>query len=126
VSSFHPGQEVRLPIALSATPYSREKLANIQLSASRASWGVADTGTIVHSTTSTRGRLLSILPPAHLVFLSERVLLNNLQQLFEVLRPGEDGSAFTFVTGPSQTADIEKKLVRGVHGPQKWFVLLTE
>ena len=71
------------------------------------------------------GRLLSVLPASHLVLLSERDILMNGKELFDRLRLGEEGSALTLVTGPSRTADIEKTLVVGVHGPKKLFVMLT-
>jgi L-lactate dehydrogenase complex protein LldG len=46
------------------------------------------------------------------------------------LRIGEEygenlpGSALTLITGPSRTADIEKVLIKGVHGPTRLLVIL--
>jgi L-lactate dehydrogenase complex protein LldG len=40
----------------------------------------------------------------------------------------EDGfpSLISFITGPSRTADIEKTLVMGAHGPKELYVFLIE
>jgi L-lactate dehydrogenase complex protein LldG len=35
-------------------------------------------------------------------------------------------SMITFASGPSRTADIEKTLVVGVHGPKEVFVFLVD
>lgn len=122
--SFHFRQQVKFPVILNSKPCERSDLARISLSASGARFGVAETGTVVHEVKAGRGRLLSLLPPAHLVFLSERDLLMNPAVLFGSMPPGR-GSALTLVTGPSRTSDIERTLVVGVHGPQKLFVILT-
>ena len=123
--SFHFRHQVKLPLILNSKPYQRGDLGRISLSASGARFGIAETGTIVHEVTAGTGRLLSLLPPAHLVLLSERDLLMNHAVLFLSTHPGQEGSAMTLVTGPSRTSDIERSLIVGVHGPEKWFVILT-
>lgn len=125
VYSFHFRQEVKFPLTLQTKRPQPGDLAEISLSASTAEFGVAETGTIVHAVRAGKGRLMSVLPPAHVVLLSERNLLMNQRQLFTCLSPGKEGSILTLVTGPSRTADIEKTLVIGVHGPKQWFVILT-
>jgi L-lactate dehydrogenase complex protein LldG len=97
----------------------------MSLSAGHAYRGIAETGTVVQRTVPGTGRLLAVLPPAHVVFLSERDLLMNHADFFREVRPGEEGSYLVLVTGPSRTADIEKTLVLGVHGPQRHYVVLT-
>ncbi len=123
--SFHFRHQIRFPIILNSKPAERSELARISLSASGARYGIAETGTIVHEVTEGTGRLLSLLPPAHLVFLSQRDLLMNHSVFFRSTSPGDYGSAMTLVTGPSRTAHIEKTLVIGVHGPKRLFVILT-
>lgn len=125
VYSYHFRGEVKFPLTLSSRPYQRESLQDIAVSASSALYGVAETGTIVHQVRTGAGRLLSVLPPVHIAFLSEAGLLMNHAELFTRLSPGDEGSALTLITGPSRTADIEKTLVIGVHGPHKWHVILT-
>jgi len=123
--SFHFRHQVQFPIILNSKPGERRDLARISLSASGARFGIAETGTIVHQVTAGTGRLLSLLPAAHLVLLSEQDLLMNHSVFFRSTSPGDYGSAMTLVTGPSRTADIEKTLVIGVHGPKRLFVILT-
>ena len=125
VFSYHFQDRVEFPLVLNFKPYDRATLGAVPVSVSRAIFGIAETGTIVHSVTPRAGRLLSVLPEAHLVLLSERDLLMNSVEFFARTQLGELGSALTLVTGPSRTADIEKTLVRGVHGPRQWYVALT-
>ncbi len=126
VFSYHYQGRVRLPITLAARSIKRDRLAAIPVSASSAAFGIAETGTIVQTVGPGRGRLLNVLPETHIVFLAQGDLLSNMDQFFERVQPGEEGSALTLVTGPSRTADIGKVLVKGMHGPKRWFVILTE
>ena len=89
--------------------------------------GIADTGTVVLRHTPERGRLAALLPPVHVIFLKrDRVFPDKISYLMAARREGIDLAATpeTWVTGPSLTADIEKVLVRGAHGPKRMVVLL--
>ena len=125
VFSYHFQGRVEFPLVLNFKPYDRATLAAVPVSVSKAIFGLAETGTIVHSVAPGTGRLLSVLPEAHVVFLSEQDLLMNSVEFLDQTQLGELGSALTLVTGPSRTADIEKTLVLGVHGPRQWHVVLT-
>ncbi len=123
--SRHPDLKVEFPLSLESRPYGKSALAESSLSISPARFGIAETGTIVHEVGPGIGRLFSLLPPARLVLLSERDLIMNSAEFFADRLAEQRGSVLTLITGPSRTADIEKTLVVGVHGPKKMFVILT-
>ena len=79
---------------------------------------VAQTGSIVVS----GERALSVLPPVHLVIARRDQLVPDLAAALASLRRRYGSrwpSALSFITGPSRTADIEKILVMGAHGPKR-------
>ena len=72
-------------------------------------------------------RMASLLPPTHVAVVDQRRLVPDLASgLRQVWRRRPVESCITLVTGPSRTADIEKKLVLGVHGPCALYVVLIE
>lgn len=88
---------------------------------------VAESGTIVVSAASS-GRALSVLPPNHLVIATRDQLVADLETSMARLRAhyGQElPSSLTWITGPSRTADIEKILVLGAHGPRRLTLLLV-
>ena len=93
---------------------------------------VAYTGSVVLTARSAAGRVLSILPPAHLVIARRDQLVPHLADAYGLLRQRYGAtveswpSMMTVITGPSRTADIEKVLVLGAHGPKALFVLLLD
>jgi len=91
---------------------------------SRALYGLADTGSVVLVASPEEPRARSLLPAVHVSLLAEDRILPGLAELFEALG-GELPSALAIVTGPSRSADIEQKLVVGVHGPGEVHVVLT-
>jgi L-lactate utilization protein LutC len=83
---------------------------------------VAQTGSIIVSTFSAGGRALSVLPPTHLVIACRVQIVSDLASGMALLRKRYDKhwpSALSVITGPSRTADIEKILVMGAHGPKR-------
>ena len=90
---------------------------------STALYGLADTGSVVLAASPEEPRARSLLPDVHVSLLHEDRILPGLDELFAAL--GADlPSALAIVTGPSRSADIEQKLVVGVHGPGEVHVVL--
>lgn len=106
----------------------RARCAKAEVGIGPADHAIAESGTIVLVHGPAHPRSISLLPPVHIAVLHAGTLVNDLGELFEEMQrdgcPG--GSAITFVTGPSRTADIEMILTRGVHGPGVLHVVLIE
>ena len=127
VYTTHLKGAVEFPLVLHAQPRSRPRLAEIQLGAGSADFAIAETGTVVEQLGPGRGRLDSIVPPAYVWLVNRQRLLSSVDEFFRQRSGDPDQvSLTTLITGPSRTADIEKRLVIGVHGPGESFVLLTD
>ena len=85
---------------------------------------VARTGSVVLGSDTAGGRRLTVLPPFHIVVARESQLLGSLDEALEVLGKRPDWSYATIISGPSRTADIEKILVLGAHGPKRLAVVV--
>ncbi|MBL4677170.1 MAG: LUD domain-containing protein [Mucilaginibacter sp.] len=90
---------------------------------------IARSGTIVLSNANAAGRRLSIYPPVHIVLAYTSQMVLDLKDGFKIIKEKYGNaipSMITHVTGPSRTADIEKTLVLGAHGPKELFVFLLD
>lgn len=90
---------------------------------------IARNGSIMLSNAEAAGRRLSIYPPVHIVIAYTSQLVLDLKDAFKILKDKYSNklpSMISTVTGPSRTADIEKTLVMGAHGPKEIFVFLLE
>jgi len=105
------------------------EMAELAVSVIEADALLADTGSCLIKCPTAEDRLLCYLPPACVVVAKTEQLREHLPAAWgEVARQcfAKDLSGeFVIVTGPSRTADIEKLLILGVHGPKRLVVLLV-
>jgi len=86
---------------------------------------VAETGTLVLSWGPGRRRSTPLVPPVHVALVPLHRLVATYADAIDVLAAMNPApSGMQLVTGPSQSADIEMKLVKGVHGPGQVHVVL--
>ena len=104
-------------------------LATCDVSVTLCECLVARTGTIVLSAALAGGRTTSVYAPVHICIASAAQVFFDLKDALQFLKEkyGADlPSQISFATGPSRTADIEKTLVTGVHGPKEVYCFLRE
>jgi L-lactate dehydrogenase complex protein LldG len=90
---------------------------------------VARTGTIVMSAAQQSGRTVSVYAPIHICIAYTSQLVYDIKDALQLLKEkyaGNIPSLITFASGPSRTADIEKTLVTGVHGPKEVYLFLVD
>lgn len=90
---------------------------------------IARNGSILVSNQNEAGRRLSIFPHHHIVIARTGQLVMDLKDGFQLIKNkygNQIPSMLSTITGPSRTADIEKTLVLGAHGPKELFVFLID
>ena len=102
---------------------------NCDISVTRALFGIADTGSIVMETTDKKLRRHTALVIAHLVILSPKMIVPTLYNAFELINQmssEKENCHYSIISGPSRTADIERVLTLGVHGPEKLDIFIWD
>jgi len=104
-------------------------MLDAQIGITRCEYLVARLGTVMVSSRLSPGRRLTVYPEIHLVlaYTSQLVpdlkqALNNVKKKYRENYP----SMISLISGPSRTADIEKTLVMGAHGPKELYVFLID
>lgn len=107
----------------------KDDFAQMQAGVTTCEYLIARTGSIMVSSKQVSGRLMNIFPPVHVVIAFTSQLVYDLEDAIS----GITGkyrehlpSMITTITGPSRTADIEKTLILGAHGPKKLVVFLIK
>lgn len=103
--------------------YDKRELANFDSAVTACAACIAETGTVVMKTNM---RLPAALAARLFMIVERQKLLPSLDELFNDTFGGFEGSNLFLITGPSRTADIEKQLVKGVHGPKEVFVIFLQ
>ncbi|MCF7796649.1 MAG: lactate utilization protein [Lentisphaeria bacterium] len=101
-------------------PIPRDDLARKMVGISEMVTGIAETGSLIVDLTAP-DHLASLLPQRHIAILDANKIYPALE---DYLASGEAPLCYTMITGPSKTADIEKILVYGAHGPVALDILI--
>ena len=94
-----------------------------------ANFAIAATGTVVLESTAEDIRLASTLPERHFVLLDPAKIIPDSGAAVPMLRQLHarlPQTYLAYLTGPSRTADIERVLTIGVHGPKELHILLCQ
>ncbi len=104
-----------------------ENLQQLKVGITGCEFVIARLGSIMVS--SKNSRRLNVYPETHVVIAYVDQLVDDLKDAFEAVQAKYSGklpSLLSVITGPSRTADIEKTLVMGAHGPRELFLILLE
>lgn len=113
----------------SGVPFESDEdsLQQISVGITGCEFLIARLGSIMVS--SKTSRRLNVYPEIHVVIAYMNQLVDDLQDAFVAVQTKYSGklpSMLSVITGPSRTADIEKTLVMGAHGPRELFLILVE
>lgn len=111
------------------TNFTATDLASCDASITTCESLVARTGSMILSAAQQSGRSVSVYAPIHICIAYTSQLVYDIKdglQLIKAKYGANLPSLITLATGPSRTADIEKTLVVGVHGPKEVFCFLID
>jgi L-lactate dehydrogenase complex protein LldG len=106
----------------------RDHLAGIDMGFTIADYAIAETGTLVIDSSSEDVRLATMISEVHVAVLPVSRIRKTAYDAEEELQDhfGPAPNYWAFITGASRTADIERVLALGVHGPLDLHILLLE
>ena len=104
---------------------TRDKAAQAKIGISQMEWALSDTGSLVQDQGAVEQRLVSSLTTIHIALVPSGNILDGKKALFQRLNPS-NSRYIAFITGPSRTADIERVLTIGVHGPERLIVVFVD
>lgn len=105
-----------------------DEFLNLNIGITGCEFLVAHLGSVLISSAQVSGRRLNVFPETHIVVAHESQLTDYLDQAIEKMQikyKNELPSLISNITGPSRTADIEKTLVMGMHGPKSLIVIIA-
>jgi L-lactate dehydrogenase complex protein LldG len=118
-----PGLDLDVPGAVVDDGLTHAELDAVDAVVTRASVGIAETGTVVLDHGPGQGRRVITMPPdLHVCVVHESQVVPDVPDALPRLDPQRPQ---TWISGPSATSDIELSRVEGVHGPRRLHVVLV-
>jgi L-lactate dehydrogenase complex protein LldG len=109
-------------------PPLRAHQSRIHTALTGAGWAIAETGTLVLDSGSEDLRIATMLSETHIAWIPASRIVPDATDLSDYLveKMKSPPGYMSFITGASRTADIERVLAIGVHGPQELHILIME
>ena len=107
----------------------RSTITNAQQGITSCEYLIARLGSIMVSSAQSSGRRLIVYPDIHIVVAYTSQILPDLPEALNAIseKYGKNlPSLISVISGPSRTADIEKTLVMGAHGPRELYLFLID
>ncbi|QGY43262.1 hypothetical protein GM418_06190 [Maribellus comscasis] len=101
---------------------------NVEAGITGCEFLIAHTGSVMVSSIQAGGRQMFVYPPVHIVIAQKKQVVDYLESAYSGIAEKYKNnlpSLVTIITGPSRTADIEKTLILGAHGPKELHVFLV-
>ncbi len=106
-----------------------ESFMKVEVGITGCEYLIARLGSVMISSQQTKGRRVVCFPPIHIVIAYHHQLVPDLKNALSGMKEKYQTnfpSLISLITGPSRTADIEKTLVMGAHGPKELYVFLID
>lgn len=116
----HPGIQVQS---------EKDALTRMTVGITRCEYLIARFGSIMVSSKQASGRKMNAFPETHIVIARTNQIVADIKDAVAGMQTryaGSFPSMVSLITGPSRTADIEKTLVMGAHGPKELYVFLLD
>lgn len=104
---------------------TRQTAAQAKAGISQMEWAAAATGTLLQDATAVEQRLVSSLPLIHIALIPTHKIVADMPSALAKLDPRR-AAYISAITGPSRTADIERVLTIGVHGPERLVIVCVD
>lgn len=115
--------EAKVPgLKIGVTP---ELAKGAKVGITQMDYGIAKTGTIAQDSTKADQRMASTLPWVHVAVLGTNRIVADLSAFMAKMHPSQS-NYIALITGPSKTADIERVLAIGVHGPEHLVIVCVD
>lgn len=124
-------KSVQYALEKAKIPYksSEDEFLTTQVGITRCEFLISRLGSIMVSSKQIEGRRLNAFPEIHIIIGFTSQLVPDLKEALNGIKTRyakELPSMITVITGPSRTADIEKTLVMGAHGPKELYLFLVD
>lgn len=103
-----------------------EHAESADIGISTVEFAIGESGSLCMDGYSFESRLVTMLPPIHIAFLNSNLVVPGITEAFETIAKVYENGYISFITGPSRTADIERVLTIGVHGPSRLVIIAVD